>query len=337
MKKLVILSLCVLLLFPFSLQGQVKAEEVQGQPVETQKNESSALENVVEQEDAINEQANLKEANVAAPKKTQENEQTKPNASLGVKEKAAAKVEADTKPEAEQKPEAKEVNNDYLIPDVEFRKVVNKSLGKLGGYSATKEELAGIKFLNVQGTRTKQLKIDSFEGLEYLTGLETLQVTYLTTAADFLTQIGKLSSLQDLKLNTVFFTGTDALLTTSSGERIEIQQDVDFSPIGNATTLKKLSISFINTQVTGYQAYNRLRAGLTGLGKLVNLEELYLSEMGDLDDLGIAWVKNLTKLKTFSISDTGLNSVANIGKLTSLEYLNVSGNAIRDYGVSIKP
>lgn len=325
MKKVVILSLCVLLLFPFSLQGQVKAEEVQEQPIETQKNESSALETAVEQKDTISEQANLKEANVSVPKKTQEKEPAKPNVKSEIKEDAAAK------PKAEQKPETKEVNNDYLIPDVEFRKVVNKSLGKLGGYSATKEELASIKFLNVQGTRTKQLKINSFEGLEYLTGLETLQVTYLTTAADFLTQIGKLSSLQDLKLNTVFFTGTDDILTTSSGERVEIQQDVDFSPIGNAMTLKSLSLTFINTRTANYQSYNRLRAGLTGLGKLSNLEKLTIGQMGDLDDPSAAWLKNLTKLTSFSATDTALSSVAGLKNLPNLEFLNVSDNAIRDY------
>ncbi|EUJ28853.1 cell wall surface anchor family protein [Listeria floridensis FSL S10-1187] len=293
MKKMLAASLCVILSLPFPLIA--RAEE----------NIATKASNPVEK--TQQEQPHQVKGNETAKTKTQ---QTASTASLQTRATQA----------------------DYLIPDAVLRQIVNKRLGKTQGYAATKEELATITSLQIEGSSTTYLKIGSFEGLEYLTHLDYLRLLYMITNEEALSEIGKLSALTKLDLNSVLFTGSDAEITLRSGQKVTIKQSIDFSPLGQVTTLKRLALTFINSYVSpSYVGYNRLEGNYNGLGNLKQLESLDIGQVGNMADNDAKWLRNLVNLKRVSFIDSSLSSVESVAKLSNITDFNVNGNNIRDY------
>ncbi|WP_099224157.1 bacterial Ig-like domain-containing protein [Listeria costaricensis] len=220
---------------------------------------------------------------------------------------------------------------DFLIPDNCLREKINQSLGKNKDYSATKEELATIKALNISSYK-ETLDIQSFQGIEYLTNLSSLTIISAAVPADVSEHLGKLTSLTYLLLNTVYVTGQDAVIKDEYGKEIGITQTVNFSPLGNLKALQTLSLTVINTYIDqNYMAYNRVKSELSGLGKLTNLTKLYLGQFGDTDDNSMAWLAGCVNLEEVVITDSSMNSVQGLGGLTKLKNINVNGNKIRDF------
>lgn len=222
-------------------------------------------------------------------------------------------------------------SSEYLIPDEVLRKLVNSMLGKTTSYSPTIEELGSIKgTLSVVGASNSFVKVESWEGLEYLKGITGLQFMYVETSSDVLTKIKELASLERINFNTVTFTGNDSTMTVN-GKSVGIQQEVDFSPLGELTNLEQLSMTYMNTEIKSATGYPRLKADFAGLSSLSKLKRIDIGQIGDTTDNHFNWLADIPSLETVYIYETPLNSVTSISMLPNLTSLNVAGNKISDF------
>ncbi|MFK4782144.1 MULTISPECIES: bacterial Ig-like domain-containing protein [Lactococcus] len=298
-------------------------------PESSSKNENKILSS--EEEQTLLESKEISEQNddIESPNLSSEDDQSL----LGTEEEARAAVSSNDNYQISEQTESSNdsVSSDYLIPDEALRKIVNAKLGKLTSYSPSIEELESITgSLSLTGSQTTYLKVDSWEGLEYLKGITGLSFMYVETSSEVLTKIKSLENLTTISFNAITFTGTDASMKVN-GKDVGIQQEVDFSPLGEVTNLQNLYMTYMNTEIKGTTGYPRLKGNLTGLGSLSHLKRLDIGQLGETDDNSFKWIENMTSLEQVNIYETTMNSVTSISTLPNLTSLNVAANKIRDF------
>ncbi|WP_285141121.1 bacterial Ig-like domain-containing protein [Lactococcus petauri] len=298
-------------------------------PESSSKNENKILSS--EEEQTLLESKEISEQNddIESPNLSSDDDQSL----LGTEEEERAAVSSNDNYQISEQTESSNdsLSSDYLIPDEALRKIVNAKLGKLTSYSPSIEELESITgSLSLTGSQTTYLKVDSWEGLEYLKGITGLSFMYVETSSEVLTKIKSLENLSTISFNAITFTGTDASMKVN-GKDVGIQQEVDFSPLGEVTNLQNLYMTYMNTEIRGTTGYPRLKGNLTGLGSLSHLKRLDIGQLGDTDDNSFKWIENMTSLEQVNIYETTMNSVTSISTLPNLTSLNVAANKIRDF------
>ncbi|MBS5786861.1 MAG: cell wall-binding repeat-containing protein [Clostridioides difficile] len=248
------------------------------------------------------------------------------------------------------------VESEYLIPDLQLRMIINSKLGKKGedlkSYSASLEELESLTssldfswnqniYPNINPLDS-YIQFDTLEGLEYLKNVKRVRFLRAIIPTDGIENITKMTSLEDLNINSSFFGGEDTTTTVLNiginGGQIEdkkiipISNKVDLGRIADLNNLKSFKFNINGFQENSPYSYSlRTNFTLSGLSKAVNLKELELSYLADVDDRNFEWVTSLTKLTRLSITDSPLESVESISKLQNLTNLNINATYVTDF------
>lgn len=256
-------------------------------PESSSKNENKILSSEEEQTLLESEEISEQNDNIESPNLSSEDDQFL----LGTEEEGRAAVSSNDNYQISEQTESNDsTSSDYLIPDEALRKIINAKLGKLTSYSPSVEELESITgTLSLTGSKSNFLKVDSWDGLEYLQGITGLSFMYVETSSEVLTKIKSLENLTTISFNTITFTGTDASMKVN-GKDVGIQQEVDFSPLGEVTNLQNLYMTYMNTEIKGTTGYPRLKGNLTGLGSLSHLKRLDIGQLGESDDNSFKWI-----------------------------------------------
>ncbi|MGF2924867.1 bacterial Ig-like domain-containing protein [Lactococcus garvieae] len=297
-------------------------------PEYSSENENKISSSEEEQTLLESEEISEQNENIESPNLSSEDDQSL----LGTEEEERAAVSSNDNYQISEQTESNDsTSSDYLIPDEALRKIINAKLGKLTSYSPSAEELESITgTLSLTGSKSNFLKVDSWDGLEYLQGITGLSFMYVETSSEVLTKIKSLDNLTTISFNAITFTGTDASMKVN-GKDVGIQQEVDFSPLGEVTNLQNLYMTYMNTEIKGTTGYPRLKGNLTGLGSLSHLKRLDIGQLGETDDNSFKWIENMTSLEQINIYETTMNSVTSISTLPNLASLNVVENKIRDF------
>ncbi|MFK4955287.1 bacterial Ig-like domain-containing protein [Lactococcus garvieae] len=297
-------------------------------PESSSKNENKILSSEEEQTLLESKEISEQNENIESPNLSSEDDQSL----LGTEEEERAAVSSNDNYQISEQTESNDsTSSDYLIPDEALRKIINAKLGKLTSYSPSAEELESITgTLSLTGSKSSFLKVGSWDGLEYLQGINGLSFMYVETSSEVLTKIKSLENLTNISFNTITFTGTDSSMKVN-GKDVGIQQEVDFSPLGEVKDLQDLHMTYMNTEIRGTTGYPRLKGNLTGLKSLSHLKRLDIGQLGETDDNSFKWIENMTSLEEVNIYETTMNSVTSISTLPNLVSLNVVENKIRDF------
>ncbi|WP_027702811.1 cell wall-binding repeat-containing protein [Metaclostridioides mangenotii] len=245
-----------------------------------------------------------------------------------------------------------------MIPDLQLRMIINSKLGKKGEdlktYSASLEELESLTstldfdfswnqiiYPNINPLES-YIQFETLEGLEYLKNVKEIRFLRTIIPKDGIENISKMTSLEDLNINSSFFDGEDTTTTVLkigiNGGQIEdkriipISNKVDLGPIANLNNLKSFKFNINGFQENSPYSYSlRTNFSLSGLSDAVNLEELELSYLADVDDKNFEWITSLAKLTRLSITDSPLESVEAISKLQNLNNLNINATYVTDF------
>lgn len=148
------------------------------------------------------------------------------------------------------------VESEYLIPDLQLRMIINSKLGKKGedlkSYSASLEELESLTssldfswnqniYPNINPLDS-YIQFDTLEGLEYLKNVKRVRFLRAIIPTDGIENITKMTSLEDLNINSSFFGGEDTTTTVLNiginGGQIE---DKKIIPISNKVDLGRIA------------------------------------------------------------------------------------------------
>ncbi|MFV0425244.1 MAG: InlB B-repeat-containing protein [Bacilli bacterium] len=240
-----------------------------------------------------------------------------------------------------------QLDESYLIPDLELRKYINeRSLRKTGDeietYSATIEDLESITSLDIYRSSGQMLAFESLEGMQYMTNVTKLRFLRVSFPESGLEYVSQMSSLTELTINDMFFSGSDGTLkrwniSVNGGEVQEeadlpFDQYIDLSPLANLTNLTKLYFTLNGMQHNAPYSYSpRTHFDVSALGTLTNLTQLDLQGMGSVDDPAFSFVESLTNLTRATFLSTPLNDVSYIATLPNLTSLNISETYVTDF------
>jgi len=236
--------------------------------------------------------------------------------------------------------------------------IINSKLGKKGEdlktYSASLEELESLTstldfdfswnqniYPNINPLES-YIQFETLQGLEYLKNVKKIRFLRTIIPKDGIENISKMTSLEDLNINSSFFDGDDTTTTVLkigvNGGQIEdkkiipISNKVDLGPIANLNNLKSFKFNINGFQENSPYSYSlRTNFSLSGLSDAANLEELELSYLADVDDKNFEWITSLAKLTRLSITDSPLESVESISKLQNLTDLNINATYVTDF------
>lgn len=234
---------------------------------------------------------------------------------------------------------------EVLIVDPILKQVINKTLGIYHGDNPTKEQLATITRLSITSGKsfTDYLEIKDFSGIEYLTNLNELDVRYTIIQETALAELAKLSNLEHMLFQGVIFTHDDsthtlplpggATINDEMTSSVNLDLEIDFSPLGQLRKLKTLELTLVNSQNMGnYQTAARIKANFSGLKSLTSLTELRFNSISEADDESFDFIKGLINLETLSITDSpALKRVESIASLPNLKALNIENTKVLDY------
>lgn len=242
-----------------------------------------------------------------------------------------------------------DVNDTYLIPDVQLRRIINKKLGKplweLETYSATQAELNSIvNIMDIYDTASQNyLQFDSLEGLQYLTSVDTMYFMRVIIRPEDLHYIGQLTQLTSLNFNNVLFLGDGSTTTkrlnitingrpSQSEAIIPMAPVVSLSPLSSLINLTTFNFSLNGTEQTATYTYtSRTNFIISDLGKLTNLKRLYLSSLADVEDTSFSFLSSLQNIEELTIISSPLESVESISLLPKLKTLNINETKVLDF------
>ncbi len=181
-----------------------------------------------------------------------------------------------------------ETKTDYIevgqsiVPDANFRAVINASLGQSSGYNPSIADLNSLTGLLDAGDED----ILSIEGAQYLTGLDRLYID--DNQISDLTPVAGLTNLERLcaDSNQIIDISAVAGLTNLSQLKLDDNEIVDISPVAGLTNLYYLdlgenmisNISPLANLVTTRWIYldNNQISDLSALAGLIGIKRLYL-------------------------------------------------------------
>lgn len=180
------------------------------------------------------------------------------------------------------------------------------------------ENLTGVNIRQIKNLSVAGKGIQDLQGIQMLTGLETLDLS--GNKLEVIAQLGDLKgSLKSLNLsdNLIKETGPLSLLTNLTSLDVSGNLIEDGGGIANLTGLTTLNIA--DNKIVDSGAFE----------KLTNLTSLDVSGNQIKDAGGIA---PLTKLETLNLSGNQIEDTGALETLANLKTLDLSGNQIADLG-----
>ncbi|ECW0046741.1 LPXTG cell wall anchor domain-containing protein [Listeria monocytogenes] len=199
-----------------------------------------------------------------------------------------------------------------IFPDADLAEGIRAVLQKASVTDVvTQEELESITKLVVAGE-----KVDSIQGIEYLTNLE-----YLNLNGNQITDISPLSNLvklTNLYIGTNKITDISALQNLTNLRELYLNEDniSDISPLANLTKMYSLNLGA-----------NHNLSDLSPLSNMTGLNYLTVTESKVKDVTPIA---NLTDLYSLSLNYNQIEDISPLASLTSLHYFTAYVNQITD-------
>lgn len=154
----------------------------------------------------------------------------------------------------------------------------------------SKDELSHMNFFSF-GYGCREGYIKDLSGLEYATGLKTIDLSY--TGVKDVSPIMKLNNLENLDIN---------------GMKMD-----DYSWLSNFTKMKRLNIS--RTKIQDFSFLNNM----------AELEELHVGSTSITDLDFLKNLKNYNKLELLDISDTAVSDLDVISRFVNIRSLYISG------------
>lgn len=215
--------------------------------------------------------------------------------------------------------------------DANLENAIRNQIGKMEG-KLYKEEVEALGGLNVSG-----YGIDSLEGIEALTNLQTLWIE--NNNITDLTPLSGLTSLTKLSFERNSVTNLEALRNLTNLKDLFMSQNriVDLEPIGGLINLESLQldgneivslepiqelIKLIHLNISG----NRI-TDISALSKLTNLQHFY-SWNNKITD--ITAVAGLANLKELVLEHGYINDISALRGLGNLTMLSLTGNDVSD-------
>jgi internalin A len=224
-----------------------------------------------------------------------------------------------------------------LIPDTNFKIVINDILGEPDNYEPTVADLNGVT-----GTvNAHSSHIESIEGAQYLVNITELDLSY-----NPLTSINPISNLSGLEVLTLYNTHVNSLVPlTGLTNLVELNiRDLatsDFTPIINLVQLEILTLYNVDLyNISGFEALTALEefslpcnnlVSIAPLSQLTNLQQLWL---WDISGLSLAPLSSLLSLEYLRCTNGNGNDLASIANLTNLTTLDLSGNQLSDSNIA---
>ncbi len=184
------------------------------------------------------------------------------------------------------------------------REALVRRYGRVTGRGVTSLTLLEVEERNIR----------SVVGLEYLTGLDTLNLKY-NEIVD-VSPLGALTSLEWLQLgyNDIVDVSPLASLTRLETLQLTLNDIVDMSPLATLANLQRLWLTGNLVDVST-------------LASLTSLEVLALAYSGVVD---VSPLASLTRLRTLFLGNNGIVDVSPLAALTNLSWLDLSDNEIVD-------
>ena len=202
----------------------------------------------------------------------------------------------------------------YLIPDTNFRMVVNEHLGYQYPesliHNTTAEEMATLT--SITGNNRS---IESIEGAQYISNLTFLML--IDNSIDDLVPLSGLTSLTKLYLSSNSISDLSSLSGLTSLTWLSVGGNLisDLSPLAELNSLTVLSLS------------GNSISDLSPLSGLTSLTSLYLYE-NSIEDLSP--ISGLTSLIGLNLYRNSIEDLSPISGLTSLTFLDLWDNSIVD-------
>ncbi len=180
--------------------------------------------------------------------------------------------------------------------------------------------------------------IHSLVGLEYLTGLDTLNLKY-NEIVD-VSPLGALTSLEWLRLGYNDIVDVSPLATLANLQRIWLTGNlVDVSTLASLTSLEVLALAYSGVvDVSPLASLTRLRTlllgnnGIVDVSPLAALTNLSWLDLSDNEIVDVSPLASLTRLRFFSLRNNELVDVSPLAALINLERLGLRDNGIVDVG-----
>ncbi|WP_338631904.1 immunoglobulin-like domain-containing protein [Clostridium baratii] len=196
------------------------------------------------------------------------------------------------------------------IPDINFKKILNKQLNQPENSDITKSQLESITTLISENS-----KITSIKGIEYCTNLTFLNLN--NNNIEDISYLKNLKKLKNLRLNKNNISDISPLKNLINLENLDlgINKITNITPISNLSKLTILELGI--NQVSD----------LTPISNLKNLKTLRAMN-NKIDD--ITPISNLTNLTFLNLDNNNISKLTNISSLVNLTTLKLGGNKITD-------
>lgn len=247
------------------------------------------------------------------------------------------------------------LGKEYDIATTEKLLVYSKEFGETANWDDREKDFDGVVCYPGYG-----LSNEDWEKIAQLTQLRTLEIAYVTPDKIFLTgltgltnlrnltlwdssindedlmQIGKLTNLVYLNLNTNYIRDITPLsnLTNLTFLNLEGNHISDITPLANLSNLTDLYLGYNNqisdltpleglTNLISLSVYTNKISDITPLAGLTNLKELILQNNHISDITPLVELTNLTDL---DLSDNYISDISSLARLTDLKTLNLGFN-----------
>lgn len=230
------------------------------------------------------------------------------------------------------------VEEDYIVSfvDENLEAVIRETLD-IATDDIMKSDVLGIRALIANGKQIKELT-----GIEELSNISDLQLTdneivdpsplYSLTNIKSLHVTNNLISYDDFNMLLSQF--PHAWVTGQPQYPAEEDYVVDFPDrmldeevrrVINKPTEDIMKSDLLN--ITGFHCSEKGVKDITGIGEMINLEDLYMysNEISDISEL-----ENLTKLVVVKLYNNKISDISALSGLTELEHLNIFSNEIDD-------
>ena len=176
----------------------------------------------------------------------------------------------------------------------------------------SKDELSHINFFSF-GYGCREGYIKDLSGLEYATGLKTIDLSY--TGVKDVSPIMKLNNLENLDISGMKMDDYSWLSNFSKMKRLDISRTKiqDFSFLNNMPELEKLNVA--STSITDFSF----------LKNMPELEELNVGNTSITDLDFLKNLKNYKKLETLCVYDTAVSDLDAISGFVNIRSLYISG------------
>lgn len=236
--------------------------------------------------------------------------------------------------------EARFIRNDYVVtfPSSHLKDAVVEAFYPEYSTPLTYANLSRVRSIRIEGRWASYKALDSLEGIQYLTGLRKLEITYTT-----LNDIAKLNSLHtlvDLKLYNNYIRDITPLKNLKNLKNLDLGDNrlYNIEPLKNLVSLNSLGLASCRlnsieairplTSLTSLKLNNNFITDFTPISEMKGMKYLYLNRNRELSNIN--FISDFTSLLELNISTTSVSNLSALRNSMNLIYLNIINTKVRD-------